>query len=614
MALAVTVDRVYLGGTFTSVNGYPRNRLASVDRISGGVLDWSPSASQAVRALAVDATHVYFGGPFSFVGGEPRPWLAAADAESGWLAAWDPGLDGQVNALALHEGRLFVAGGFTTAAGQPREGLAAFDLPSGTLASWNPDPDWEGQWLSVDCLTVCRDTVYVGGNFDRVRGQSHRNLVAFDARDGALRDWRPSTGHDVSVLATDGASLLAGGGIACAGGEPRAGLARLDVATGQLSAWDPAAARSDGDAPWVPALALADGQLYVGGGFSRIGGAERPNLAALDLLTGQATDWQPQLVNDTRRVVREIAVAPSTVYFAGQVYPEGGETTTILGAVDRLTGQDTGWHPALANGRDYGWVSALLAAGDQVFVGGFFDKVAGAARTNLAALDPSSAVTLPWVADAGQWEVSSLALADDTLFVGGLFDHLAGVPRQSLGAVSARTGEVLPWQPQVPRGPTTIASALLVEPGLLHVGGYFGLGDPGIRSILLLDRGNGQLVASAAPPFELTYIGALASDGENLYSGGFFAAVQSTSGTGFRAFRLPALLWRIETASLRVLENGAVAFRVLGPPGTRIAVQGSPDLLRWDDLDVRQLTGTSFEFVDPTASGARLRFYRLEGR
>ena len=121
-------------------------------------------------------------------------------------------------------------------------------------------------------------------------------------------------------------------------------------------------------------------------------------------------------------------------------------------------------------------------------------------------------------------------------------------------------------------------------------------------------------MTSAAPPLEVTYISALASDGENLYSGGFFAPVQSTSGIGFRAFRLPALPLRIETASLRVLENGAVAFRVLRPPGTRIAVQGSPDLNDWKDLEVRQLTGTSFEFVDPTAAGVRLRFYRLEGR
>jgi hypothetical protein len=71
---------------------------------------------------------------------------------------------------------------------------------------------------------------------------------------------------------------------------------------------------------------------------------------------------------------------------------------------------------------------------------------------------------------------------------------------------------------------------------------------------------------------------------------------------------------RIETASLRVVENGTVAFRVVGPPGTRSAVQGSPDLHRCDDFDARQLMGTSFVFVDPTAAGVRLRFYRLEGR
>ena len=65
---------VYLGGSFTQVDGQTRNRLAACDAATGNLLPWNPNANGVVRALKVSpaGTRVYVGGDFSAVGGAAR--------------------------------------------------------------------------------------------------------------------------------------------------------------------------------------------------------------------------------------------------------------------------------------------------------------------------------------------------------------------------------------------------------------------------------------------------------------------------------------------------------------------------------------------------------------
>ncbi|HEX2156636.1 MAG TPA: hypothetical protein VHS79_06595, partial [Actinomycetes bacterium] len=68
-AVAYLGGTVYLGGSFTSVDGQPRSRLAACDAASGNLLSWNPSANGVVRALKVSpaGTRIYVGGDFTVV-------------------------------------------------------------------------------------------------------------------------------------------------------------------------------------------------------------------------------------------------------------------------------------------------------------------------------------------------------------------------------------------------------------------------------------------------------------------------------------------------------------------------------------------------------------------
>ncbi|HEY7607184.1 MAG TPA: laminin G, partial [Actinomycetes bacterium] len=77
-AVAYLGGTIYLGGSFTAVEGQPRGGLAACDAASGNLLSWNPNANGVVRALKVSpaGTRVYAGGDFTAVGGAIRARVA----------------------------------------------------------------------------------------------------------------------------------------------------------------------------------------------------------------------------------------------------------------------------------------------------------------------------------------------------------------------------------------------------------------------------------------------------------------------------------------------------------------------------------------------------------
>ena len=210
-------DRVYVGGTFTGVKNsgssqkLTRRGVFALDPVTRQVdPDFVADVDGAVEALAPspDGTALFIGGTFTTVNGADHPRLAKLDGRTGApVAAFRPRPSAAVKDLALAGHRLILAGPFATVQDQPRGGLAAVDAHSGAL---DPNLDIafsdprQGAVSRVESIAVTPDgrTLAAGGNFTRVAGVERWQVALLDitpGRPAALRDWQTDRFNDTVV-------------------------------------------------------------------------------------------------------------------------------------------------------------------------------------------------------------------------------------------------------------------------------------------------------------------------------------------------------------------------------------------------------------------------------
>jgi hypothetical protein len=94
--------------------------------------------------------------------------------------------------------------------------------------SWDPNPDVDDALdPTVSGLAVLGDTVYVGGDFSAIGGESYRYLAAVDATTGVATKWNPDVDNRVWCLAVSSSTVYAGGKFTRLGSLPCAGLAAI---------------------------------------------------------------------------------------------------------------------------------------------------------------------------------------------------------------------------------------------------------------------------------------------------------------------------------------------------------------------------------------------------
>jgi len=381
-ALAVSGSTVYAGGKFNNIGGQTRYYIAALDAATGAATDCVPNANNQVLALAVSGSTVYAGGYFTRIGGQTRNYIAAIDATTtGAATAWNPNAGDIVFALAVSGSTVYAGGYFTSIGRRMRNNIAALDTVTGTATDWNPNANGTG----VRALAVSGSTVYAGGGFTSIGGQLRSNIAALDAVTGDATDWNPNASggyYDsyIYTLAVSGSTVYAGGEFTSIGGQTRSYIAALDTATtGAATAWNP---NADGT---VYALAVSGSTVYAGGTFNSIGGLTRNHIAALDAATGDATEWNP----NANYEVSALAVSGSTIYAGGWFTNIGGQERNNIAALDAATGAATDWNPDAFGGDYYHYVYALAVFGSTVYAGGDFTSIGGdKSRSDFAQFGP----------------------------------------------------------------------------------------------------------------------------------------------------------------------------------------------------------------------------------
>lgn len=186
-------SRIYIGGTFTRVDGKVRARIAAFSTSDGSLLPYNPQVDATVSSIAVSNGNVFFAGNFSSVNGNTRLRIAATTLD-GALTAWAPTASGAVRGIAptADASRVYLGGSFNSVNGQPSRGVAAVD---GTTGAYVPVPaasaiaatSTNANGLGVYSLKTFGNVVYgTGFNFASAGNGQLEGTFALDASSGSV--------------------------------------------------------------------------------------------------------------------------------------------------------------------------------------------------------------------------------------------------------------------------------------------------------------------------------------------------------------------------------------------------------------------------------------------
>lgn len=347
------------------------------------------------------------------------PLVALADYQTTPRETWSA--NKPVYAISVTDDRTYIGGAFTvvknivTKKTVSRTAIAAIDNTSGDLiTSFNVAITGNVRAVAV---SDDGDTVYLGGDFSSVNGQSLANLAAVDAYTGDLvQTWSTTASGMVRDLVWLDGALYVAGTFGKINNVVRGGLAKLSP-TGQLLTWKTS---FTGGKPRSITPATNGTDLVVAGSFLTIGGLSRPFLGSVSLATAAVSSWNPPEACSNCEIF-DVTTEGDAVY--GAVGGGGGRAVKWS-----ATGNQILW-----NVKGDGNLQAVDVADGVVYVGGHFGPTfAGQPRGQLAALSATNGSLLPFAPDLGtQYSpgVWAIDAGPDFLRVGGGFLSVNGVNR-----------------------------------------------------------------------------------------------------------------------------------------------------------------------------------------
>ena len=202
---------------------------------------------------------------------------------------WIP--NDEVHALASDGTYVYIAGVFTSlknpssSATQSHTGLARINLATGI-----PDPNWNPT-VNGDILAMTIDptdsVVYIGGNFTQVNGVTRTRLAGVSTANGAVTSWNPIANFIVQALAMNGTQIVVAGQFSHIAGAPQHYLAQVTSTGSLVASFRPVLDSGAYSLSQPPGASF----IVVGGAFDTIGGLSAPYVGAVDLVTGANTGW-----------------------------------------------------------------------------------------------------------------------------------------------------------------------------------------------------------------------------------------------------------------------------------------------------------------------------------
>lgn len=339
-AKCMTMDNgyMYIGGSFTNIQGVPRSNIARISMDTGAVdQTWSADLDGEVLSIAVDEIGVYIGGMFSLVKGQTRHQLARLNKTNGDPDSWSPDASGSNIDIIYPDGNgnVYVAGYINTIGSDTVYNAARISATTGTL-----DLTWLPEFSDrVKALLYIDGMFYAGG--PPSVGAAQGTIFRVSAVDGSPdTSWVVSpSGPDTTALAYDPVdNVLYASGLYTLVGGVATRVAKIPLSTPTPSV-DSSFIFETADIGSATSMFIDNGFLYMAGDFETINGYERYGFARIDLSTGTLDRWnvkgsssgQSFIAYDIKRG------SQGEVYVAGEFSSIGQCTTYGLARIPDVT-------------------------------------------------------------------------------------------------------------------------------------------------------------------------------------------------------------------------------------------------------------------------------------
>lgn len=171
-------DGWFVCGDFTRLNGLDRTYIAHIMADGSINPNWQVDCEFSIRSMHLAQGKLFVRGSFATIGGESRPRIAALDPATAAVLSWNPAsvnASGSFSVLASYGDTLFATTLSTTISGNTYNRLVALSISTGQPLDWFPEPDH-----SVDVLLVHRGVLYASGRFSEIYGQPKSGAAAID--------------------------------------------------------------------------------------------------------------------------------------------------------------------------------------------------------------------------------------------------------------------------------------------------------------------------------------------------------------------------------------------------------------------------------------------------
>ncbi|MEX1057523.1 MAG: hypothetical protein WED11_07315, partial [Natronospirillum sp.] len=465
----------------------------------------APAVQGMVEAIERDSQgNLYLGGAFQSVGYNAGGLIALDRATE--LPIHSPYVGGYVTALAPDgSGGFYVAGIFGSADGQEAHNIIRLNPDLSVDTSWNVTTD-----NLIYAIAVEPDRILLGGAFDEVNGFPRHSLAAIDHNGellGFTADLGTAPDHNGFVfdLAVTNSHIIVGGSFSRIGGVDRENLAALEPDGDVDLGWQ---ADTDDDVQRI----LPNGDtLYIGGYFKTVGGASRIVAAALDA-DGTVLDFDPEIVDGSANT---IAVIDDVVYIGG----------LFEGPSDNLLATDlNGNQITLPAGQPDNQVTLIRELDGNILINGIFNEIGGVSRVGMALLNDQG--ELQESLQTGIQAAYSLHVDDDIMLIGSIsVPNYRSIRSDNLAKLT-REGDVADWQ----TGLNDAVTALALQNNTLYAGGNFTETSGGVARTRLaaFDSASGALDSTWTPQADGSVLAMAARSGE-VHVGGEFNNINATS-------------------------------------------------------------------------------------